>query len=182
MNRIVDVAANRSARKWTRKELVGRALWSLVFPLFRLSPRIFWGWRRFILRAFGARVGKDVHIFPTTRIAIPWNLTLGDGCALGDRTNLYSLGHIRVGCRATISQGAHLCAGTHDWRDPAMPLLKRPIAIGDDVWVCADAFLGPGVHVGARVIVGARAVVMKDVAADLIVAGNPAQIVGTRTS
>lgn len=182
MNRVVDVAANRGARKWSRKELAGRVLWAAALPLFRLSPRPFWGWRRFLLRAFGAEVGRAVNVFPSVKIAIPWNLSLGDECALGDMANLYSLGQIRVGARATISQGAHLCAGTHDWRDPSMPLLKPPIDIGDDAWVCADAFVGPGVCIGVRVIVGARAVVMKDVAPDLIVAGNPAQVIGERTN
>jgi putative colanic acid biosynthesis acetyltransferase WcaF len=133
-----------------------------------------------MLRAFGARVGRDVHVYPTARITIPWNLTLGDGCAVGDHAIVYALGPIGLGPRVTISQNAHLCAGSHDWRDPAMSLTKPPITIGADVWVCADVFVGPGVTVGDGAILGARAVVVKDVAARSIVVGNPARAIGRR--
>ena len=171
----IDVAANRRTRKWSRREQLGRVLWGFAEPFFRFSPRPVWGWRRLILRLFGAQVGRQVHIYPTVRISIPWNLTLLDSCAVGDRAILYALGPIRIGARATVSQGAHLCAGTHDIKDPSRPLLKSPISIGDDAWVCADAFIGPGVVVGESAIVGARAVAMKDVPACAIMAGNPAR-------
>ncbi|ATW03127.1 acetyltransferase [Sphingorhabdus sp. YGSMI21] len=169
------VSRNRAAQKWTRKELVGRALWGLVQPAFRFSPRPLWGWRRWLLRRFGAQIGADVHVFPTVRVAIPWKLILRDSCAIGDHTILYSLGPITVGERATVSQHAHLCAGSHDWRDPTMPLLKPPITIGADVWVCANAFIGPGVAIGNDAIIGACAVVMKDVPTHSIMVGNPAR-------
>lgn len=173
----VDVDANRAARKWSRREQAGRVLWALAWPLFRLSPRPLWGWRRWLLRLFGARVGQQAHIYPTARIVIPWHLDLGAACAVGDRAILYALGPITIGKRATISQGAHLCAGTHDLRDPARPLLKPPIRIGDDAWICADAFIGPGVTIGRGAVAGARAVVVKDVGEDCIVAGNPARFI-----
>lgn len=85
-----------------------------------------------------------------------------------------------VGENATVSQGAHICAGTHDWRDPAMPLLKLPVSIGKRVWICADAFVGPGVSIGDDTIIGARGVVMRDVKAGVIAAGNPLQVLGPR--
>ena len=171
----VDVSANRAARKWTRREQAGRVLWALATPLFRLSPRPLWGWRRALLRAFGARVGRDVHVFSTARITIPWNLTLGDSCAVGDRAILYALGPITIGARATVSQGSHLCAGTHDLSRPDRALVKPPIMIGSDAWVAADAFVGPNVTVGEGAVVGARAVVMKDVEPRHVVVGNPAK-------
>lgn len=175
-------AANRAARKWTRREQAGRVLWGLVWPLFRLSPRPLWGWRRMILRLFGARVGPGAHVYPSVRITIPWNLDLGAQCAVGDRAILYALGPITIGARTAVSQGAHLCAGTHDLRDPTRPLLKPPIRIGDEAWICADAFIGPGVTVGRRAVVGARAVVVRDVEDETTVAGNPARVIrrGTR--
>lgn len=178
---MIDVEENRRAGKWSKRELAGRILWVLTYPLFRISPRpFFWGWRRFLLRLFGARVGRNVHLYPSVRIAIPWNLEIGDAAAVGDRAILYSLGPIRIGARATISQGAHLCAGSHDWRDPGMLLLKPPIEIGTDVWICADAFIGPGVTIGDGSIIAARSVVMKDVAPKTIIAGNPARKIGER--
>jgi putative colanic acid biosynthesis acetyltransferase WcaF len=176
----LDVAANRAARKWTRRELAGRFLWGLAHPFFAWSPRPLWGWRRALLRLFSARIGRGVHIYPSVRIAVPWNIEIGDRSAVGDRAILYSLGPIALGERVTVSQGAHLCAGTHDHRDPTMPLLKPPIVVEHDAWVCADAFVGPGVRVGAGAIVGARCVVMKDVEPDAIMIGNPAKLLGRR--
>jgi putative colanic acid biosynthesis acetyltransferase WcaF len=175
-----DRGANRRSRKWSLGEQAGRVFWGLTRPLFRLSPRPFWGWRRMLLRMHGAKVHADVHVFPTVRITMPWNLDLGEQCAVGDRAILYALGPITVGPRATISQGAHLCAGTHDWRDPAFPLVKSPIHIGANAWICADAFVGPNVRIGEGAILGARAVVMKDVAPRAIMAGNPGREIGKR--
>jgi putative colanic acid biosynthesis acetyltransferase WcaF len=171
---LLDIATNRGTRKWTRRELAGRLLWDLMHPLFACSPRPLWGWRSALLRLFGASVGRDVHIFPTARITIPWNLSIGDEASIGDRAIVYALGPIDIGRQTTVSQGAHLCAGTHDYRDPTMPLIKAEIRIGAGAWICADAFIGPNVTVGDRAVAGARAVVMKDITADTVVAGNPA--------
>jgi putative colanic acid biosynthesis acetyltransferase WcaF len=177
----LDIERNRRAIKWTASEQAGRIAWALVWPLFALSPRPLWSWRRLLLRVFRARIGQSVHIYPSVRITIPWNLAIGDHAAVGDRAILYALGPISIGARATISQGAHLCAGSHEWRDPAMPLTKPPVVIGDEAWICADAFIGPGVTIGTRAIVGARAVAMSDVDAGSIVVGNPAREIRRRT-
>jgi putative colanic acid biosynthesis acetyltransferase WcaF len=178
--RPLDVAANRRAHKWMRNELAARVLWALAHPLFAWSPRALWGWRRVLLRLFGARIGREVHIYPSVRIAIPWNVTIGDHAAVGDRAIIYALGQITLAERVTVSQGAHLCAGTHDYRDPAMPLLKPPIVIDRDAWICAEAFIGPGVRVGSSAIVGARCVVTKDVEPGAIMIGNPARLLRRR--
>lgn len=170
----LDVEANRKAQKWTMREKAGRVLWAMAQPLFAWSPRPLWSWRRQMLRLFGARIGNEVHIYPTVVVTVPWNLEIGPQSAVGDRAILYALGPISLGSRVTISQGAHLCAGTHDWRLPDRPLLKPPIVIDDDAWICADAFIGPGVTVGKSAIVGARAVAMKDVSPGRIAVGNPA--------
>lgn len=176
----MNIERNRSRREWSRPELLGRVLWAACGPLFRWSPRLCWGWRRWLLRLFGARVGAHVHIHPSACVFIPWNLEIGDWSSVGFDVLIYNLGPTRIGSRATVSQRAHLCGGTHDFRDDAMPLIKSPITIGDDAWICADAFVGPGVTVGARAVIGARSVLVKDVAEGVIVAGNPARPVGQR--
>lgn len=173
----MDVDTNRQGRKWTRREQAARVLWAFATPLFRLSPRSFWGWRRMLLRAFGARIGAEVHVYPTAHITMPWNLDIGEMAAVGDHAVLYALGSIHIGPRATVSQYAHLCAGTHDITRADRPLLKPPISIGADAWVAAEAFVGPSVSIGPRAIVGARAVVTKDIASDHVVAGNPAKTI-----
>ena len=171
----VDVRTNRSRPTWGQGTQIKRVLWALCFPFFRLSPRPLWRWRVWILRCFGARIGQDVHIYPTVNITMPWHLRVDDYAAVGDRAILYALGPIRIGARATVSQYAHLCAGTHDWRDRSRPLLRPPICIGSDAWVCADAFVGPGVVIGQGAILGARAVATKDLPAGHIGTGNPMQ-------
>lgn len=133
-----------------------------------------------MLRRFGAEIGKGVQVYPSVKITIPWNVSMGDYATAGDCVTLYALGPINIGRRSTISQNAHLCAGTHDFRGTAMTLIKAPISILDDSWICADAFVGPGVTIGRGAIVGARAVVMKDVEKNSIMAGNPAVQIGYR--
>jgi len=176
----MDMAANRRAAKYGGKEMIARILWAVATPLFRWSPRPLFGWRRLVLRAFGARIGAHVNLYPTTRVYMPWNLQVGDWSAIGEDALIYNLGPVTIGQRVTVSHRAHLCAGTHDHRLPEMPLLKPAVTVGDEAWICADAFLGPGVTVGEGAVVGARAVAVRDVPAWTIVAGNPARSVGPR--
>jgi len=173
---MIDIAENRRARKYTPHIQIARILWACALPLFHLSPRPFWGWRRWLLRRFGAKVAPGAHIYPSVRVTMPWNLTLGADCAVGARAILYALGPITIGDRATVSQGAHLCAGTHDHRLADRPLRTPPIRIGSDCWIAADAFVGPGVSIGAGSTVGARAVVMKSLPGGVTAVGNPAQV------
>ncbi len=177
----LDISANRQAVKYTKRELALRLVWSAGQWLFRLSPRPCFGWRRAVLRCFGASVGKHVNTYASTRICFPWNLTVGDWSAIGEDVFIYNLGAVTIGSKATISHRTHLCAGTHDYRNPNLPLLKPPITIGDQAWICADAFVGPGVTVGKGAIVGARAVAMRDVPAWTVVVGNPARHVKARS-
>jgi putative colanic acid biosynthesis acetyltransferase WcaF len=177
----LDIAANRRAVKYSRGELVARVLWCMAIVPFRYSPRVFFGWRRALLRLFGARVGANVRVDPSARIFAPWNLEIGDWSSVSHDVFIYNLGRVRLGQRVTVSHGAHLCAGTHDHRRADMPLLKLPIFIGDDAWICTQAFIGPAVTVGDGAVVGARAVAVRDVSAWRIVAGNPARPIGVRT-
>jgi putative colanic acid biosynthesis acetyltransferase WcaF len=170
-----DIKENRRARKYSLGEMARRVLWMFAQPLFRFSPRPFFGWRRFLLRCCGAKIGRSVHVYPSTTIYFPWNLEAGEESAIGEQALIYNLGRVTLGSRVTISHRAHLCAGTHDHTKRDFPLLRPPIVIGSDAWICADAFVGPGVTVGEGAIVGARAVAMKDVKPRSIVVGNPAR-------
>lgn len=176
----LDIQAARTARPYSTKEYAGRILWMLAWPLFRFSPRPFFWWRRFLLRCFGARVGRGVHVYPSVRIEIPWNLSIGEESSLGEHVLVYSLGPVEIGPRTTVSHNAHLCAGSHDYRDPGLPLLRLPITIGSDAWICAQSLIGPGVVVGNGAVIGAGAVVMGPVDAWVVVAGNPARFVKNR--
>jgi putative colanic acid biosynthesis acetyltransferase WcaF len=107
----------------------------------------------------------------------PWNLTISDHVVIGRDANLYSLAAIAIDRHVLISQGVHLCAGSHDYRQPNFPIAHAPISIAGGTWLASEAFIGPGVTIGAGSVVGARAVVMRDVAPGSLVAGNPAQVV-----
>jgi putative colanic acid biosynthesis acetyltransferase WcaF len=170
-----------SASPYSTREKIARVLWACVqASLFRLSFHSWYGWRRLLLRTFGAKLDPVCRIRRTVRIECPWNLTVGHDSAVGDGVILYCLGSVTIGDRVTVSQGAHLCAGTHDYTLRSMPLLRPAILVGNDAWICADAFVGPGVTVGDGAILGARAVAMRDLQAWTIHSGNPAQAIRAR--
>lgn len=133
-----------------------------------------------LLRKFGATIGPNTFIEPTTKVFHPWLLTIGDWTHIAGGANLYNLGPMSIGDHSVVSQNAFLCAGTHDYTHPNLPLLRPPITIGSGVWIAAEAFVGPGVTVGDNSVVGARAVVTKDVPPGVVVAGNPARVIKQR--
>lgn len=160
---------------------IARVLWALVWlTAFRPSPRPFFFWRRFLLRLFGARIGRGVRVYGSARIWLPSNLTVGDHSVIGWEVRCYCVAPIRIGAHVIVSQYAHLCAATHDHRDPSMPLRPTPISIADRAWVCADAFVGPGVSVGEGAILGARGCAFRDVPPWTIAGGNPAREISRR--
>lgn len=178
---MLAIEANREARKYTKAEQAKRVLWIFGLLLFRVTPRPCFGVRRAILRLFGARVGREVNTYPSTHIYFPWNLAVDDYASIGEWTLIYNLGPVTIGKAASVSHRAHLCAGTHDYSQVDLPLLKLPVTIGDNAWICADAFVGPGVRVGAGAVVGARAVVVRDVEPWVVCAGNPARFIKNRS-
>lgn len=153
---------------------LGRLVWELTsFLLFRFSPKPLHAWRSFLLRCFGAEVGYGVHVYPGVKIWAPWNLQLEDECGIAGGVILYSQGKITIGKRAVVSQGAHLVTGTHDYSDAGFPLVTKPIHIGDHAWIATEAFVHPGVTIGAGCVIGARSVVNKDMPAWMVCAGHP---------
>ncbi len=142
------------------------------------TPKPFNLWRLFILRIFGCRIEGHPFVHSRARITRPWNLTLHDKACLGDRAAAYALGKIELEEGCLVAQEAYLCTGTHDFENPARPLVVAPIVVGKDAFVGARAFVMPGVKIGVGAKVGACAVVIKEVTAHTTVAGNPAKPVG----
>ena len=148
--------------------------------LFRWSlPRAF-RWRRWLLRRFGATMAPHSIVYPTARIFHPWWFEMGDWSNLGHEVVIYNLGPVTIGSHTVLSQGVYVCAGTHDYTRPDLPLLRPPIRIGSGVWIAAQAFIGPGVTIGDNSVIGARAVVVKDIPAGMVAAGNPARVIKAR--
>ncbi len=173
--------AEREQWPYSPATYLKRAAWRMVwFTLWRLAHWRIPGLRSAILRRFGAQVGRGTTMRASTWIEMPWHLALGDRCLIGDGVKIYNLGDIAVGDDTVISQGVHLCAGTHDYTDPAFPLRRKPIHIGKQAWIAADAFVGPGMEIGDGAVVGARAVVTRNVEPWTVVGGNPARLIKKR--
>ncbi|MCX7801130.1 MAG: WcaF family extracellular polysaccharide biosynthesis acetyltransferase [Fimbriimonadales bacterium] len=159
---------------FTLANRVRRALWGAAYLLlFRPSPRPCHAWRAFLLRLFGAKIGRGVHVYAKARVWAPWNLEIGDESGVADDAILYTMAPILLGRRVVVSQGAHLCAGTHDYEDPGFRLTASPIRVGDRAWIAAEAFVHPGVTIGEGAVIGARSVVTKDMPAWTVCAGHP---------
>jgi len=172
---------DRHKSPYTTHEKLGRLLWAcILMTFFRISFHTWNRWRIFLLNSFGATIHSSCIIRRTVRIECPWNLTMGKNSCLGDGVIVYCLGNVTIGERVSISQYAHLCAGTHDYTKNDMPLLRQPITVADDVWIAADAFVGPDVTVGEGAILGARGVAMHDLDPWTIYAGNPAISIKSR--
>lgn len=162
---------------------VKRGVWELFAAvMFRFTPVPFHPWRCFILRIFGAQIGRRVAVYPDCRIWAPWNLTVGDNATIGGGVILYNVAPVVIGEDVVVSQRTHLCTASHDYNSKTFDLIAAPIQLCQNAWVSAEAFVGPGVTVGHSAVVVARTVVIRSVAEREIVAGNPARVVGSRDS
>jgi putative colanic acid biosynthesis acetyltransferase WcaF len=171
----------RYRNEHSRRSKAARLLWSIVWLfLFRTSPRFLRGWRRWLLRIFGARIGRGVYVCPSARFWAPWRVEIGDHSWVGDHVDCYSVDTLRIGSHAVVSQYAFLCTAEHDIADPSFSLITAPIHIGDGAWLAADVFVGPGVTVGEGAVVGVRSTVLRDVEEWTVVGGSPARFIKKR--
>lgn len=153
-----------------------RLAWTCVWVLLgRWTPVPLFAWRRFLLRCFGARIDPTARIYPGVEVWYPPNLAMAAHACLGRDVTCYNMDRIELGAWATVSQGAHLCTGTHDVDDADFQLVTRPITVGANAWIAAEAFVGPGVIVGEGAVLGARAVTFRHLDPWTIYAGNPAR-------
>ena len=170
---------SRYASPWSVKSRLATAAWQVVWLLlFRPTPKHLYHWRVLLLRLFGCRVSGTPYVASSAVIKAPWNLALEDRACLGPQSEVYNLAFVTLRARSTVAQEAYLCGGTHDFSLPERPLLVGEIDIGEDAFIGARAFIMPSVRIGTGAIVGACAVVTRDVAAWTVVAGNPAKLIG----
>ena len=154
--------------------------WAVHATLFRLSPQVLFGWRRFLVRLFGGTVGKGVLLRPTVNITYPWKVSIGDFSWVGDDVTLYSLGKIEIGNNVVISQRSYLCTGSHDMESPSFEIFEKPIVVENESWVATDVFVGPGVRIGRGAVVGARSTVLHNLPPMMVCVGNPAKPIKPR--
>ena len=158
-----------------------RALWFLVNAYVLQNPaNPSSAIKRMVLRAFGARIGRNVYLKPGINVKNPWLLEIGDDCWIGEGVWLDNLEPISIGANVCISQGAYLCTGNHDWTDPAMGYKLGAIRVEDGAWICTRATIMSGVTIGRNAVVGAGAVLSRDAEDGWIYAGNPAQKIKKR--
>jgi putative colanic acid biosynthesis acetyltransferase WcaF len=178
---MADVPPRVSERPFGIGNRLKRWIWTLCWtfvdgltPSFVHRPRIF------VLKLFGAKIGRGCRVYRGSTVWAPWNLSMEDYVAIGAKCDVYSMALIILKKGVTISQKTTLCTGTHDYRMDSMPLVTSPIIVLADAWICAEVFIGPGVTIGEGAVIGARSLVVKDVPAWAVMAGSPAKYIKDR--
>lgn len=152
-----------------------RAFWALAWTLLAAwTPPPLHRWRGIVLRAFGAKLHPTARVYGSVRIWDPTKLEMGPHSSLGPGVTCYSIATVSIGHHVVVSQGAHLCCGSHDIWSPSFRLIAKPVEIRPNAWICAEAFVGPGTVVGEGAVLAARSVAFDDLEAWKVYRGNPA--------
>ena len=181
LKKIQNLNLYKTPKKFRGKSKIAVQLWWLAYALFfRTSPQVLYGWRRFLLRSFGAKIGKKVMVRPSAQITYPWKVTIGDYSWVGDEVVLYSLGEIEIGSDTVISQRSYICTGSHDYTKNDFPIYSKKIVIEDSCWLATDVFVAPSITIKQGTVVGARSSVFNDLEAFSVYAGSPAKFIKKR--
>ena len=157
-----------------KSKVIVQLWWFTEKTLFAWSPQFLYSWRRFLLRLFGAKIGKGVLIRPTVRITYPWKVNIGDYTWVGENCVLYSLGDIKIGNHVAIAHGVYFNTGLHDYKKETFDIAAKPVVIGDESWITNDVYIAPGVTIGRGCVIGARSSVMKSMPEGHVCYGSPA--------
>lgn len=176
-----DLSKFKMPPNFRRASALKVQLWWLVqATLFKCSPQVLYGFRAFLLRLFGAKVGKSVVIRPTVTVTYPWNVSIGDYAWIGDDVVLYSLGEIKIGDHAVVSQRSYLCTGDHDHTQIDFPIRGHQIIIENEAWVATDVYIAPNVTIGRGAVIGARSSVFKNMPEGYLCFGSPCKPIKLR--
>lgn len=163
------------------KPLVSLILFSIFYTLFiRPTPRHLFKWRNFIYRLFGAKIGKGVRISSSAKLYYPWNIKIGNYCWIGDNCNLYSIDIIEIGNNVALAHNIFVSTASHDTNSLTFETIRKPVKICDEVWIAGNAFISMGVTISKGAVIGACAVVTKDMPEGYICLGFPAKPVRLR--
>lgn len=155
-------------------------LWMLLQALFVDSWMPGSAHRVWLLRMFGARIGRGAVLKPHLRIKFPWRLALGDNVWLGEGVWIDNLALVNLGSNVCVSQGAYLCTGSHDWSRATFDLIVEPIRVEAGAWIAARATVAPGVTVGEGAVLGLGSVASVDLQPWTVYQGCPAGAVRQR--
>lgn len=170
-----------SQYKYSHPQSVQKFLWYFINALFfssRVNP--FSSLKVFLLRLFGAKIGKRVNVKPGVNIKYPWLLEIGDYVWLGENVWIDNIAEVKIGNNSCISQGAMLLTGNHNYKKISFDLILGKITLENGVWVGAKAIVCPGVHCGSHSILTVGSVAIKNMEPYCIYQGNPAVMIRKR--
>ncbi|MBB6110926.1 putative colanic acid biosynthesis acetyltransferase [Mucilaginibacter lappiensis] len=154
---------------------VKRLLWFYVNALFFKTSLVpVSGFKVFLLRVFGAKVGKNVTIKPCVNIKYPWHLNIGDESWIGEKVWIDSLITISIGAHVCLSQGAVLLTGSHDYKKKSFNLITKPLIIEDGAWIGAGAIVNQGITIASHAVLTSGSVATRNLEAYSVYQGNPA--------
>ena len=183
MNKYQDLSLFTVPKKFRGKSKVIVQLWWITQAiLFKPSPQIMYGWRRFLLKLFGAKIGKNVLIRSNVTITYPWKVEIGDNSWVGDDCVLYSLGNITIGSNVSIAHKVYFNTGGHNFNKVTFDITSSPVVVKNECWITNDVYVAPGVTIGRGTVVGARSSVFKDLPAAKVCVGSPAVVIKDRIS
>jgi len=176
----VDISTYKNSL--SRRNQIFRLTWSITWNLLaRPLPRsIGSGWKRFLLRLFGAKIHSTAIVYSSVKIYMPWKLEMAEFSCLAPEVDCYNVAPIKIGAHSTVSQKTYLCSASHDITKSNNPLIIAPIIIEDQAWIGAEVFIAMGIKIGQGGVVGARSAVFKDVQPWTIVGGNPCKFIKER--
>jgi putative colanic acid biosynthesis acetyltransferase WcaF len=177
----IDLSVPDNAELVRGRSNLVEALWIfLAAPVLASRIVVSSAVRAFLLRLFGAKIGRNVYFKPGIRVKFPWYLSIGDYCWIGEDVWIDNLAQVSIESHVCVSQAVYLCTGNHDWSARNMRLFRRPIRLRTGCWVGARSVVGPGVTVGEGAILSMGSVATRDLEAFGIYAGNPAAFVRER--
>lgn len=164
-----------------KNKFIVQIWWIVQSSIFRWSPQFMYGWRVFILRLFGAKIGKNCLIRPSSTFTYPWKVTIGDNVWIGDDVVLYSLWNIDIGSNVVISQNSYICAATHNYKSVAFDMVGKSVKIEDESWISSDVFVAPGICIAKGSVIGARSTILNNTHEGFIYYGQPAKKIKKRS-
>ena len=161
----------------SRKTKLYRIVWYISWRILAMwLPRTAAsGWKRILLRIFGAKVSKEAIVYSSAKIYDPRQLIMKGKSVIGPGAEIYNVDYVTLEDGAIVSQNAYLCTASHNIDIPSRPLIMAPILLKKNSWVAARAIVGMGVTIGENAVVGMGGVICSNVPDNLIVAGNPAK-------
>jgi putative colanic acid biosynthesis acetyltransferase WcaF len=163
-----------------KSKIIVQLWWVVENTFFALSPQFFYGWRRFLLRLFGAKIGKDVLIRSTAKFTYPWKVSIGNYSWIGEETVFYSLDEISIGENVAIAHGVYFNTGLHDFTKKEFTIFSKKIIVKDECWITNDVYIAPGITIEKGAVIGARSSVYKNMPEGWICYGNPAKPIKKR--